>query len=95
MSHPDYKNIGGLKDKLIEETGEVFMALGKAGRFGYFNYHPDRPETNNIMELYKEVDDLLAVCTDLHWFLYPLNRDVESGKITEEEAIQKLNEAGL
>jgi len=95
MSHKDYKNIGGLQDKLLEEVGEVFKALGKARRFGYFNWHPDRPESTNIKELYDEINDLLAVCVDIHWVLYPLIRDVEKGKLTEEEAVRKVKEAGL
>lgn len=64
MSDPKYKDIGMIEDKVIEEIGEVLQAIGKARRFGYKNFHPDRPYSNNTKELLMEIVDLQAVLLD-------------------------------
>ncbi len=53
-----YKDIGEIEDKLLEECGEVIQAVSKARRFGYFNYHPDRPDSNNLSDILAELKDL-------------------------------------
>lgn len=58
MSHPDYEDFGSSETKLIEEIGELLLAISKAKRFGLFNHHPDRPTSNNYDEIRMELDDL-------------------------------------
>lgn len=65
MSHPDYKNIGSPVWRIIEECGEILKAVGKGERFGWNNYHPDRPNTTNLDELDNEISDLLEAVEDL------------------------------
>lgn len=59
-----YKNVGHIKWRIIEEAGEVLQAIAKAERFGYGNYHPDRPDSNNRQEILNELKDLRAVCDE-------------------------------
>lgn len=56
--NPKYQRIGALDDKVIEECAEVIQAITKIKRFGLFNYHPDRPESNNWIEVIAEINDL-------------------------------------
>ena len=48
-------------EMLIEEAGEVIQAATKVLRFGYNNYHPDRPSVTNKQELASEIKDFEAV----------------------------------
>ncbi|MCP3702304.1 MAG: hypothetical protein GY954_05145 [Alteromonas sp.] len=59
MSHPDYKDIGKPKDRVIEEIGELLQAMGKAERFGLFNHHPDKPSRTNMDDILAEMDDVI------------------------------------
>ncbi len=68
-----YKN-GDPEDKLVEECGETLQALAKAKRFGYFNFHPDRPDSTNIEELRKELDDLIESAQNMHAHLDTVER---------------------
>ncbi len=43
--------------RAIEEAGEFLQAVGKGGRFGFDNRHPDRFETN-AEEIRRELLDL-------------------------------------
>lgn len=54
-----------LTDKVIEECSEVIQAVCKVKRFGWFNYHPDRPESNNLDELRQEMDDAIEAFAKL------------------------------
>jgi len=65
MSDPEYKDIGDPADRIIEECSEVLKAVIKGKRFGWKNHHPDRPESNNLSELYREVMDLQDTLRDL------------------------------
>lgn len=58
MSHAEYMHIGSTKTKLTEEIGELIVAISKAERFGLFNSHPMRPDSNNYKELMMEIDDV-------------------------------------
>ena len=60
MSDPKYKNIGSASIKLIEECGELIQAVCKGERFGWDNYHPDRPNKTNAQELWEEMEDVKA-----------------------------------
>lgn len=59
MSDPRYKHIGNPVDKLIEECAELQLALCKAKRFGWWNFHPDRPGTSNLEDVKREMDDVV------------------------------------
>lgn len=53
-----FAHIGLAEDKVIEECSEVIQAICKIKRFGLYNYHPDRPESNNRSEVLQEMADL-------------------------------------
>ena len=59
MSDPKYKDIGSPTTKVIEECSELIQALCKADRFGWFNFHPSRPESNNMDDVKREMDDVV------------------------------------
>ena len=57
--HEDYKDIGHIKDCLIEEIGELLQAWGKYYRFGATSRHPDEPTGKmNYEQLLDEIDDV-------------------------------------
>jgi hypothetical protein len=43
---------------LSEELGETQQAIGKILRHGFDNYDPEKPDTNNRMDLHKEIADV-------------------------------------
>lgn len=53
-----YEAFGSPEDKVIEECSEVIKAICKGKRFGWLNYHPNRPELCNAKEALNEIDDL-------------------------------------
>lgn len=65
MSHPQYKNIGSPETRMIEECSELTQALCKATRFGWFNFHPDRPNETNLDDVRREMDDVLEAMNKL------------------------------
>lgn len=58
MSHPEFAHIGSTKTKLLEEMGELIVAISKVERFGLFNSHPKRLDSNNYKELMLEIEDV-------------------------------------
>jgi len=58
MSDPKFKDIGSITTRIMEEAAEVIQAVAKANRFGWYNHHPDRPESTNYAEVCKEMRDL-------------------------------------
>lgn len=56
--HEEWKNMGLVEDKVIEEASEVIQAICKIKRFGMYNYHPDKPNETNINRLLDEINDL-------------------------------------
>lgn len=46
---------------LMEEAAEIQQIASKCLRFGLDNYHPDRPETDNLDELQRELTDFDAI----------------------------------
>ena len=65
MNDPIYKNIGSPEIRAIEECGEVIQAITKGMRFGWFNFHPDRPGSSNLIELWMEFEDLKKSIKDI------------------------------
>ena len=65
MSDPKYKHIGSPDDRIIEECGEILQAVIKGRRFGWNNYHPDKPNLSNFEQLRLEISDLLEAFDDL------------------------------
>ena len=54
-----YVNIGNPETRVMEECAEVIHAICKAERFGWFNYHPDTPDIDNIDLVENEMADLI------------------------------------
>ena len=68
----EFKHIGKPSIRVIEECAELIKAICKAERFGYFNYHPDRPELNNTEEIKAEMDDVVEVIERFEGYLKSL-----------------------
>lgn len=64
-----FNNLSAAQDErlamLAEEAGEIVMAVGKIMRHGYDSYHPDHPNSTNVLELEKEIGDLMAVVREM------------------------------
>tara|TARA_R110000764_G_scaffold211600_4_gene297721 strand:+ start:257 stop:607 length:351 start_codon:yes stop_codon:yes gene_type:complete len=89
--HEEYANIGDIKDKVIEEIGELLMAYGKMGRFGVMSKHPKDPNgMTNVEQLIMECEDVLTRVTELKAHAYTL---LEDGKF--EESVEKENIATI
>lgn len=58
MSHPEYENVGGREDRLIEECAELIQILIKARRFGWGGSHPDTPHLTNREMVEFEINDV-------------------------------------
>ena len=69
MSVEQYKKIGKIEDRLIEECGELIQAICKARRFGYSSYDPDNPRTNNTIDILSEIDDVERTCSEMKEFI--------------------------
>jgi len=82
MSDPKYKHVGSPVTKLIEECSELIQSLCKADRFGWFNYHPDRPHSNNLKEVRREMDDVVEACAELERKLMDIQREYYKHKET-------------
>jgi hypothetical protein len=76
----NFVNIGNNDDKVIEECAEVIQAIIKIKRFGLMNFHPDRPESNNKIEVLSEIKDLRIALDNYEEFLNNIN-----DKHTKEE----------
>jgi hypothetical protein len=69
-----FEAFGSPEDKVIEECSEVIKAICKGKRFGWKNYHPDRPMVSNANDVLAEFDDLRRVMNELEPILLILDR---------------------
>lgn len=58
MGRKTYRKIGSPENRLVEELAEVIVAIQKAERFGFYNHHPDRPGSSNLVEIVMEMEDV-------------------------------------
>jgi len=80
MVHSDYKAIGSVVTRTIEECSELIKALCKAERFGWWANHPDDPyKIVNLARVENEIDDIRIVTAELsgHLLLLRKARDEE------------------
>lgn len=62
MSHPDYKEIGLIEDRLIEELSELIQGVCKCKRFGYKTKNPLIPDSlSNVDKTLYEINDVYDV----------------------------------
>ena len=59
-----YEKIGHVSDRVIEECSELIKAICKARRFGLYDFHPKRPESNNQIEILTEIKDVERVIAE-------------------------------
>ena len=69
MSKPEYKKFGTVEVRTKEECAELIMAISKALRFGWNEFHPDRPDSNNALEVMHEITDVRDVLNELEDYL--------------------------
>lgn len=50
---------------IAEEAGEIVQCAAKCLRFGLDSHHPDRPTSNNLVELLNEFRDLAELVVEL------------------------------
>ncbi len=83
MSHPKYKDIGDPADRLMEECAELIQAICKAKRFGWENWHPDRPKENNLHDVLREIGDVLEAIEKFEavFKLEPKSEATNGGKV--------------
>ncbi len=66
MVHEAYEHLGGPDTKVMEECAELILAITKAQRFGWDNYHPeDTPDHTNAVTVCEEMEDVLIRCREL------------------------------
>ena len=72
MTNPKYQHIGSIDHRLIEECAELIKAICKAERFGYGNFHPNRPKDSwktNRDDILKEIEDVKRLLDEMEVFL--------------------------
>lgn len=84
--------------KLIEEAAEVQQAATKMLQFGPLSQHPDRKNTNNLIELSAECGDLKATINLLlnRGTLYATPfKQAENSKLSRiQKSVDKSRETG-
>jgi len=69
MANPKYQHIGSIDHRLTEECAELIKAICKAERFGYDNFHPERPEGSNSDAILREINDVRRLLDEMEIFL--------------------------
>jgi hypothetical protein len=70
MSHPDYKEIGHIEDRLIEELSELIQGVCKCKRFGYHKKNPLISDSlSNLDKTLYEINDVYDVLYEYSVYL--------------------------
>ena len=87
MSDKRFEKFGEPEDRLIEECAELIQAISKAKRFGWNNYHPARPNSNNAKEVLNEIEDVKKCCSEMEPILNTFinNLDARQGNPHESK----------
>lgn len=65
MSNPDYKNIGEVTARAIEEMADLTKNLCKAERLGWFTTMPDGDGITNLDDVKYGMDTVVDILNDL------------------------------
>ena len=71
--------------RVVEECSELIQALCKAERFGWFNFHPDRPSSTNM-------DDVLSEMVDVRETINTLDAHIQELLLSQSNVTEKTNE---
>lgn len=55
MSDSKFEGLGCITTRTIEECSELIHILCEIQRFGWFNYHPNNPNKENIVLVMDEI----------------------------------------
>ena len=72
MSRPKYKDAGSPETRVIEECSELILSLCKAGRNGWFSFHPGHPASSNMDYARRKMDDAIEAMNKLDGHLQEL-----------------------
>lgn len=70
LTREEYRKIGTPEQRLQEECAEVIQAISKGVRFGWNDWHPDRPPQGEVhwknhMLLLEEMRDVVRTYNEL------------------------------
>ena len=64
-SKEEYRKIGSIETRAIEECSELIHILCKIDRFGIDNFNPYKPEKDNKSDLKMEIEDVEYIIKEL------------------------------